>query len=413
MTVESLSLPEARRIAFEAQLRGVNSKRNTGAGNALTVISRLGYVQIDTISVVERAHELTIRSRAPDYMPRTVFDLLKEKSIFEYWGRQASFLPIADFRYYQPMKKNFLSRSGWARRQFEEHRAMVDTVMDRIKAEGPLEAKDFAAPPGETSAGWWDWKPAKRVLEALYWKGDLMISERRGFRKVYDLTETVLPPGVETDEPDDNEVADFVVRRALAAHGFAAESEIRDYLQLANRKNISEALARQLSADEIIEVGIERLSEHTFYAIPGILAALAGSEALESGRTAPRVDIFSPFDSMVINRLRLKRLFNFDYKLECYIPASKRRFGYFSLPVAWNNDFCCRLDPKAERKTGVLRVKNLVFEKVFDDYDRMLPVLATELERFARFNGCSTIKIEKTEPGWVKPLLRRSLRESV
>jgi len=392
-------------MAFDAQLRGLEAAPKSGKEGAFSVISRLGYIQIDTISVIERAHEHTIGTRVPGYIPGTVFDLLKDRRIFEYWGHQASFLPIEDYRYYLPMKRSFLSRSGWARRQFEDHRSLVDEVVERIRTEGPLGTKDFATPPGENRSGWWDWKPAKRVLEALYWKGDLMISERRGFSKIYDLTERVLPPGVDTEDPDEDEVAAFAVRRALAAHGFASESETRGYLQIAGRKSVSGAFSRMLAEGEIIKVSIKGLDKQIYYAVPEIFNGLAEKKPSPAG-----VVIFSPFDNMIIDRARLLRLFGFDYKLECFLPAAKRRFGYFSLPVAWNGEFCCRFDPKAERKTGVFLVKNLVFEKSFDDYDGMLPSFVTALEDFARFNGCSAVEIIRTEPARLKTRLKRALR---
>jgi uncharacterized protein YcaQ len=390
--METLSDKEARQLAISCQLL---HKQFAGkvTDAVYEVIRHLGYVQIDTISVVERAHHHTLWSRCPDYKSHALDLLLsKERRIFEYWGHLASCLPMNDYRFYLPYMAKFPWESKWIGEMWEKHKAVAKEVFARIKAEGALGSKDFANPKAGKRGPWWDWKPAKSALELLLWKGDLMVTARQGFQRVYDLTERILPNGTNTKVPSEEEQGEFFVWRALAAHGLATRREIQLYLSVAPKAAVEEALGRMVEVGEAVRLRVEGDEKSEFYALRVVL---------EAGARKPRkkvLHILSPFDSFITNRDRLMRLFGFDYQLECFMPAAKRRYGYFSLPILWGAKLVGRMDSKAERKQKLLVVKNLVLEAGFKPDDRFLAALGEQLQRYAHFNGCELVRVERTEP---------------
>jgi uncharacterized protein YcaQ len=375
-----ISAAEARRIVLKAQGLDRETPFGLGTKGALGAFERLGYVQIDTISVVERAHHHVLWSRVPDYKPELLHRLQAgDRLIFEYWSHAASYLPFADYRYCLPRMRAY---SKGKRHWFARDRKSMAFVLDRIRAEGPLQARDFEAPPGKRSGPWFDWKPSKRALEQLFIQGELMIRERRGFQKVYDLPERVLPAGIDTSLPSAGEMARYLVRLQLRSHGLGLEPEMR-YLRKNAQKAVSQALREMEEDGEIVRVRIEGGGEH-----------FALKRALEEPLTAPGPDhvrILSPFDNLVIQRKRLKRLFGFDYQIECYVPEPKRKHGYFVLPVLRGDRLVARIDTKADREKRELRVLSQHFEES-RERKAILAALGPELERFARFNGCEKVR---------------------
>jgi len=403
MTNVQLSLDQARRIAVHTQQLVPNSDMD-GKEATTAAVDRLGYVQIDTISVVARAHHHTLWSRVPTYRPSMLHDLVSgDRRVFEYRARVAAYLPMSDFRFYLPlMKRQRTDGRKWLSQWKAKYGALLDDVLERIRAEGALTSKDFVPPPGTRRGTWWDWKPSKQALEILFWQGHLMISERRNFQKVYDLTERVLPPGTDTSEPSRVELGRFHVLRALGSMGIAQGREIQDAFYVADRSTVSEALESMCASREILEVRVKGL-ENSYFARP---------EALD--RADQPVDevahILSPFDNLTIQRDRLQRLFGFRYTLECYLPEAKRTYGYFVLPILWGGRMIGRMDAKADRSSKILAVKSLWFEPELQAYDRALPALADAAARFARFNGCTSIVVDRISPTGHKRTLRRLLR---
>lgn len=363
MPSASLSLAEARRLAVANQ--GLPGR---AGATALSALRRLGYVQIDTISVVERAHHHVLWTRAPRANPGAIETLVRAKKAFEYWWHAAAYLPIEDYRYTLARKR---ALAGGERHWFDRDKKTMRRVLDRVRAEGALKSSDFEA--AARSGPWWDWKPAKRALERLFHDGALMVARREGFQKVYDLPERVLPPGVDGAPPSERELGRFFVLRALGAHGLLNLHEL-GYLRSAREKRaIRAALPELVEAGTIVETRVESL--------PGNYWALPAFARL----TAPRLALLSPFDNLVIQRKRLKALFGFDYQIECYVPAPKRRYGYFCLPMLWGDRFVGRLDPKADRARGRLLVKSLHWEA--DAPDEAKDALPDALRAFAAFNG--------------------------
>ena len=400
-----LSLATARKLTLHAQgLDGAWTLPKGKEGTA-QAIERLGYVQIDTIAVVERAHHHTIWSRRHDYTPDVLHQLqARDRRVFEYWTHAAAYLPMSDYRYSLPrMRAVAADPAAW--HYTREAREMTPHVLDRIRAEGPLGSADFKAPEGKKRGSWWDWKPAKEALEWLFHAGQLMITERRSFQRIYDLTERVLPPGVDTTPPQPDEMARFVVRRVLGRQGFAAPDSIRWGWRRSDA--VDAAIGELIDAGEIVRVAVEGL-ERDHVALASALEAMPR----RTGRRGKRpLHILSPFDSLVMNRGRLRALFGFDCKLECYMPEPKRRWGYFCLPILWGDEFIGRLDAKAERKPKTLTVRKLMFEAGFKDFDAMLSPLAAELRAFAAFNGCERVAVHTSCPAAPRAALVRELRD--
>jgi uncharacterized protein YcaQ len=392
----------ARQLAISAQGLADQSPRTTGQSGVLGAISRMGYVQIDTISVVERAHHHVLWTRCPDYQPAMLDDLqARERRIFEYWTHAASYVPMADYRYYRARMEAHMA-SPRARQWREQHAAVMSEVLGRIRQEGALASADFEAPEGFQRGTWWNWKPAKRALEELFTSGEVMVSERRGFQRVYDLAERVLPAGIDTTAPPADEVACFALRQALRAQGILALKDVR--WSLCNLEAVTSALDELLAAGEAVRLDIEGESNggRPFYALADTLQAMF---AVPSEK---RLHVLSPFDNLIIWRARLKRLFGFDYTLECYLPAEKRRYGYFVLPILWGTSFAGRLDAKAERKGRCLIVRRLMLESGWED-DAFLPALVTRLHEFAAFNGCTEVVLEAVDPLLARDPLQRAL----
>lgn len=364
-----------------------------GKKATLNAAEQLGYVQIDTLAVVARAHHHTLWSRVPDHREEHLHELLeKDKSIFEYWSHAASYLPMNEYRFSLPRKKAYADgKEHW----FAQDKKIKKFVLDRIKAEGALQSRDFEfkrSGPGN----WYEWKPAKRALEQLFMEGKLMVAKRQGFQKVYDLTERVLPANVDASLPTAKENAEFLIRKMIKAHGIVEEKEI-SYLRKGLKDDVSTALKRLIKSGELTEVKLE--GTDALYVVSN---ADDFPEIVTSAEK--KIHILSPFDNLLIQRKRVLSLFDFDYMIECYLPEHKRKFGYFCLPVLYADKFVGRFDPKADRASGIFYVKSMYWEKGFQPDEAFNINFGRKLKEFAAFNGCKKIIIEKADKNWKKEI---------
>ncbi len=381
MPIPAITPDQARKIVLHSQNLPPSKPGGSALAATLTAIEQLGYIQIDTISVVERAHHHTLWNRNPCYQPAQLDQLLADQQVFEYWAHAAAYLPMRDYRFSLPRKQAIASgeRDHWYARDPK----LMRYVLDRIRAEGPLQARDFVHQ-GE-KLGEWQTKPAKRALEYLFMQGDLMVPRRINFHKVYDLTERVLPTHIDQRPPTAEEHARFLITRFLAANGLAQAADF-SYLLKDVKPLINALLPAMLEAGELQQVQVAGLD---WYALPDALSLLDKPLQRRS------LKILSPFDNLLIQRERMRRLFDFDYQIECYTPAAKRQYGYFSLPVLWDGQLVARMDCKAERKTGVLQVHHLALEAGVQKPARLAAfkaALQQEMQDFMQFNGCSGIK---------------------
>jgi uncharacterized protein YcaQ len=329
------------------------------------MIRRLHGVQIDTIHVVARSPYLVLWSRLGDYPQRWLDELLAEGALFEYWARAASFLPIEDYPLYRRLMLERLTwhESRW-RPWMDEHAALVEQVVARIREHGPVRAADLARPRA-APAGWWNWTDEKTALDGLWMRGDLMIASRQRFQRVYDLRERILPEWDDGRAPSLAAVHETFVLHTVKALGVAKATWVDDYFGL-SRRAAQAALARLAERGALVAVRVEGWETPGYYhpeQRKAVAAAAIGQIPVS------RTTLLSPFDPLVCDRERAQELFDFAYRIECYTPAPRRIYGYFTLPILHRNALIGRLDPKAHRKEGVFEVKALHLEPgvVVDD----------------------------------------------
>jgi len=375
----TLSLKEVQKAILISQ--GIYSNNKMGKGKEATykTIEAMNYVQIDSISVVERAHHHSIWNRTENYNSTHIEQLLEDKQIFEYWSHAASYLPMIDYRYSLPRKNAFAQgEQHW----FSKDKASMSHVLERIKNDGPLQAKDFKDT-RESKTGWWDWKPAKKALEQLFMEGELMVVKRQGFQKVYDLTNRVLPSHIDSSIPTDEEYYQHLIINYLQANAIGTPEQIT-YLLKGIKKPVQQHCKQMLEEGMLITVKVANLS---YFALPTI------NDLLKKKLSRNKVKILSPFDNLLIQRKRTKALFNYDYQIECYVPAHKRKIGYFSLPLLWGSKFSGRMDAKMDRKLGILNILNLHLET--EEMDEFIVDLKKTLDNFLLFNKGTNINIFK------------------
>ncbi|MGK0185482.1 MAG: hypothetical protein ACI9R3_001260 [Verrucomicrobiales bacterium] len=399
---ESLSIHQARKLVLLSQ-RVLPAKQAGSAHRAtaatLSAIEHLGYIQIDAISVIQRAHHHTLWNRNSRYESSQLDQLIADKQVFEYWSHAAAFLPMRDYRFSLPRKQALASgeQDHWYKRDEQ----MMKRVLKRITTEGPLMAKDFEHTGKKISE--WKTKPAKRALEYLFMQGDLMAPSRVNFHKVYDLTERVLPEGTDTRKPDPEEYTRFLIARYLRANGLGKSAEIA-YLLNDTKPLVSATLEDMASNGELLK--IRTASEpYSYYALPASL------ELLSKPLPRSKLKILSPFDNLVIQRKRMKALFGFDYLIECYVPEAKRRYGYFSLPILWDGKLVARMDCRTERNESLLHIHHLALEPAVLKIDAFFLALRKELESFLRFNHCKSLQLHRTSPANVKTELQSVIND--
>jgi uncharacterized protein len=378
--VAHLSLIQARRLALRSLAPELQSH------SVPEVVRRLGYVQIDTIAVIERAHHHVLWTRLPTYEVAQLDRAQgEERQILEYWSHAAAYLPMEDYRFCLPrMAASRRRHAAW----FRSHKPLTQHVLQRIRAEGPRRAADFEAEPGHRAGPWWDWKPAKLALEYLFHAGDLLVTYRRGFQKYFDLAERVLPSHVNTTKPTPLTYGRHLIRRTLECHGLATEQEIT-YLKSYARTAVRHAVQTMTEQGTLLPVTVEGLSEVYFVQPDHLEQTLTVSP--DSAPTAAAVRLLSPFDNLVIQRKRLQQLFGFHYQIECYVPAAKRQYGYFCLPILWGERFVGRVDPKAHRSTGRLEVLSFSVDSELRGNADFWTAFSQALQTFATFNGCTSI----------------------
>lgn len=348
-TPERLSLRQARRLALAAQgLAGERPDRPINRRDVRGLARRLGVIQIDSVNVLTRTHYLPGFSRLGAY-DRGLLEAEawgKRPSLFEYWGHEASFMPVELqplFRWRMERARGGETWTGLA--NFARQRSdYIAQVLHRITAEGPLTGGDFAEAPNQP--GWWNWSNGKRALEWLFWAGHITTRTRRGFERVYDLTERVLPAEVlAAPTPAPEEAHRALVLIAARAMGVATEADLRDYYRLpleASRNAVRELV----EAGELTPVTVEGWSKPAF---------VAGPVTIPRRGAAPR--LLSPFDNLIWSRERTERLFGARIRLEIYTPAHKRVHGYYVLPLLVGDAIVARVDLKADRQSGALKVQ--------------------------------------------------------
>jgi uncharacterized protein len=354
MPVHILPNAHARRVFLD---RHALSETPTGPGKGADLhglIDRIGFVQVDSINTVARAHHMILFARRQAYKPEALAHLLeKDRTLWEHWTHDASILPVSVFGHWKHRfaadRARLVARwTGWQRQGFEEK---FDTVLRQIAEHGPVSSSDVGEGEARGSGGWWDWHPSKAALEYLWRVGEIAVTRRVGFRKVYDLTERVLSAHHCAPAPDLDQSTDWACRAAFDRLGFATSGEIAAYWNLVPVDTAKAWCAAALSRGELIEVMVEGAdgSLRKSYAQPSVLDTPPDPPS--------RVRILSPFDPALRDRKRAERLFGFDYKIEIYVPEAQRKYGYYVFPVLEAAHLIGRIDAKAWRDDGTFRVK--------------------------------------------------------
>lgn len=366
------------------------------------LIDRIGFVQVDSINVVERAHHMILAARRPAYRP-SALDRLHEKdrAVFEHWTHDASVLPIALFPHWKHRFRRYEETRAerWRAWLGDAHEGKLDTILDRIAATGPVTTSDVGEDEVRSKGGWWEWHPSKAALEWLWHTGKISVLRRDSFRKVYDLTERVIPSGYLNAETDADETTDWACNAALDHLGFATSGEIAAYWALvppdAARRWCHDALAR----GEICEVQVEGAdgSLRRSFARPDIL-----TEAAAAPEPPGRLRVLSPFDPALRDRNRAERLFGFFYRIEVFVPEAKRQYGYYVFPLLEGARLVGRIDMKAFRDRGTLEVRALWPERGVAFGSGRLARLEAELDRMARLAGCERVQFLD---GWQREAL--------
>lgn len=371
-----------RQLALASQGLGAHKKFGKGLAGTLAAIEHLGYVQIDTLSVVERAHHHVLWNRVPGYSSQYLNQLSSAGKIFEYWFHAAAYLPMRDYRFALPRMLSFRRDESPYFRSVDK--ALMAEILARVRGEGMLKTRDLK----ESTKGkgvWWDHGPGRRALDKLFMQGDLMIHERNGMEKLYVLPEQLLSPDVNQQEPTVDEMAAYLLDNAMRAHGVFTFGQL---LHLRTGKPLRNAM-RELVQARLEQGALHRLDDPAY---SDTYAVVAKPRAERLSRESAEVRLLSPFDNAVIHRERLAQMFHFEYRLESYVPAAQRKYGYFCLPVLWQGEFVGRIDCKADRSAARFHVHNQHLEQGWVADAAFHLGMQNAIGELARFCGCTEVQ---------------------
>ena len=387
---------QARRLFLARHALSDPGPEAPGKAGLMDLIRRLGFVQIDSIATVERAHHMILSARRRSYRPAQLTPLLeRDRALFEHWTHDASLIPSEYFPHWRPRFARDRARLLGAYRDWQgdfAHR--FDDVLAHIARHGPAQARDLAGEDEARTGEMWSWTPSKTALEYLWRAGELSVHARSGFQKSYDLTSRVIPAEHFARHPEREETIDWACAGALDRLGFASSGELAAFWATVTPSEAKDWCAARLASGAIEEVEIEGHDGalRRAFARPGLV------EAAEAAPPPPgRLRVLSPFDPVLRDRKRAERLFGFFYRIEIYVPAPKRRWGYYVFPLLEGDRLVGRIDMK--RREGVLEVAALWPETGVAFGKGRLARLEAELSRVARFAGCERAAFQD---GWLR-----------
>ncbi len=392
MTRHRLTNAEARRVFLTRHALGRDPLPE--GGGLMDLIDRLGFVQVDSINTVERAHHMILSARMKRYRPRHLAPLLeRERALFEHWTHDASVIPT---RFFPHWKLRFVRdterlRSRWRDWHANGFEEKFGEVLEHVRRHGPVTSREVGAEEERTSGGWWEWHPSKTALEYLWRTGALSVCRRVGFQKVYDLTERVIPDAHRAPEHPEPETIDWACNAALDRLGFATSGEIAAFWA---KVTPEEAKAWCAANPDLVEIDVEGHdgAPRKVYARPGIAGEARETDDLPGG-----IRVLSPFDPAIRDRKRTERLFGFHYRIEVFVPEPKRRYGYYVFPLLEGDRLVGRIDMK--REEGTLAVRALWPEPGVAMGKGRLARLEAELARVTRFAGCEGVRFAD---GWLR-----------
>jgi hypothetical protein len=387
----SISNQEARRLLLYVHGLSFAPRRQLTAPGLLELIEHIGFVQVDSINTLERARHMILLARHPAYRQDQLVPLLEtERALFENWTHDAAIIPMQFYPYWQPRfaREQERLRTVWQHRRRQGFETQVEQVLSHIRAHGPVMARDLGTEQKKGAQGWWDWHPTKTALEYLWRCGALAITRRHGFQKVYDLAERVIPATARNSSPSKDVVADWACRSALARLGVATPREMAGFWAAVSAAEAQAWCRRQL------DQGVEQVLVECADGSPA-RPMFAPADLVERRQDLPhppgRLRFLSPFDPLIRDRLRTRRLFNFDYRIEVFVPAAQRQHGYYVLPMLHGERFVGRIDMQHRRQARELLVIGLWLEAGQRLTKGRQHDLDSALERLRQFTGADTV----------------------
>jgi len=386
-----LSNQDARRLLLYLHGLSFTPSRKLTTPGLLELIAHLGFVQVDSINTLVRAHHMILFARSPTYQPSQLAHLLEtERALFENWTHDAAIIPMQFYHYWtlrfeRERERLRIRWRQYRRRGFEEQ---VDQVLSHIRANGPVMARDLGIGQKKGTQGWWDWHPSKTALEYLWRCGDLAITCRDGFQKVYDLADRVIPATARDARPSRDAMVDWACRSALQRLGFATAREIAGFWAAVSAAEAQAWCTHHLDND------VEQVTVECADGTPSRLMFARGDlVALLKDLPHPSTHLrfLSPFDPLIRDRLRTHRMFNFDYRIEVFVPAPQRRYGYYVLPILQGDRLIGRIDMTHRRQAGTLDVLGLWLEPGQRLTTGRQQALDMALERLRQFIGADTV----------------------
>ena len=359
------------------------------------LVHGLGFVQLDSVNTFARAHDLILWSRRQQYRPKALGHLLhRERRLFEHWTHDAAIMPIESFAHWRLRFARDEARlaSKWKEWRRDDFHAKIDDVLRHISDHGPCTSGQVGLGESRGSGGWWDWHPSKTALEYLWRSGQLSVLRRDGFTKVYDLTERVIPPEHLGRRFHPDETIDWCCNGALDRLGFATHGELAAFWDHVTPAEAKGWCSRALADGQIIDIDVEGHDGQLrrCFARPDVMDH-------DVAPPVPRVRVLSPFDPALRDRKRAERLFGFHYRIEIFVPAPQRKYGYYVFPVLEGDRLIGRIDMK--RDQGALVVRAFWPEDGVKTGDGRVRTLTAELQRAAAFGGCDTLDFND---GWVR-----------
>jgi uncharacterized protein YcaQ len=375
---DRLSALDARRIAIAAQgLALPRPKAEPGRAHLRKVFDHTGLIQIDSVNVLARSHYLPVFARLGAYPQSLLEDAAwgSRRILFEYWGHEASLIPVQMqplFRWRMEQARRGEGVWSGIRKYGEENQLFIRKVLAEVERRGPLGTSELTEA-GKAKGGWWGWSDGKRAMEWLFWAGLITTRTRRGFERLYDLPERVLPRAItDTPTPTKEEAQRELIRVAARAMGVATETDLRDYFRMGPRET-RDRIAELQEAGELLPVEVKGWGKRAWLA-PGA----------KRPRKVTASALLSPFDSLVWRRERAERMFGFHYRIEIYVPAEKRQHGYYVLPWLHGDGIKARLDLKSDRQARRLLVQSAHVEDHADPDEIAAPLMA-DLEAMAKW----------------------------
>ncbi|MGL4573936.1 MAG: winged helix-turn-helix domain-containing protein [Burkholderiaceae bacterium] len=392
-----LTPQQARNLHLCAQGLLNPAKRKARRDDVLAGIRQMQLLQIDTIHVVNRSPYLVLFSRLGPYKPQWLEEHLATQNIFEVWAHEACFAPMEDYALHHAYNGE---RRHWgvngAQRLYKTHKKHMAKLLDYVREHGPVKSSDFERTSG--SGGWWGWSDEKKYLEAWFALGELMIARRENFHRVYDLTERVHPEAAKPARGTVDHAYAQMIERAIHALGITQAGWVNDYFRT-KPKLKDRDLHALLDTGRVVQAKVAGWGAPAYVHVEH----LPTTQDISAGKhKATHTTLLSPFDPVVWDRERALAMFDFDYRIECYTPEAKRKYGYFVLPILRRGQLVGRLDAKAHRTQGVFEVKALYLEDNVKVSDALAADLARAITVCAHWHETPQIKLVRCHPASLK-----------